>query len=254
MGRRIEDLHRRIAAVSPRLAAELQRGRFSLSLLLERRLWIFVVADAMLVLSGAFEAAFGGGRVEGVYRLAVVIPSLVLGVPVLAGVVSLERRANSLDLALAVASTERYFLRRIAPVCAILIAQAWFILVLAYVENAGGPLDAVTAFPDQGPTLLRALLQSLEINLLLAAVVLFWAVRLRTPGAVWIASLATLLCLGPWLFSSPAFGTVGAPDRFLGWPLPPLRWTWNALVLAGATLIFYLYARYRLRRPETLLV
>jgi hypothetical protein len=91
------------------------------------------------------------------------------------------------------------------------------------------------------------------VSLFLGAAALFWAVRLKSGGAVWLASMGTVLAFSRWFFASPI------PDRhhgaFNGW-LPGLEeslsWLGGALVLGAATLILFLYARRRLKRPETL--
>ena len=242
----------RLEARLPRTWARTKSAGYAFTLLLERRLWLFAAVNALMVLSGVFDAAQGGGRLNDIYPKAVLWPSLILGVPALSGIIALERRAGSLDLALASPSTERYFLRRALPVCAVLTVQAWAILTLTYLENSGGPVAGLLALPSAGGAYFRALYQALETSLLIAAVVLFWAVRLRTSGAVWMASLATLGVLQPWLATDPAFSR-GQAERFLGFPVAPLLWTWHAVVLGLAIAVFYLYARYRLRRPETLL-
>ena len=219
-----------------------RRTRYAFQLLLEQRLWLYLAGDAFFLFVGLLEAidAMGGGDwMDRLYPRIVVMPMLVLGLPAMSGVVALERRAGSLDLALAVPSTQRYFLRRIAPVCGFMTAQSWLVLILA----AGGW------------ELVRALFQSTVLSALLGTITLFWAVRLATSGAVLTASLATAALLTPWIFFSPAIGTsAGAPEDLLGIPLPVLSWCWRAAVSALAAVIFFLYARQRLRRPEAMLV
>ncbi len=167
------------------------RGRYAFQLLLDRRLWLYLIGDALFLFIGLLEAieVMGGADwPDQLYPRTVVMPMLVLGLPAMSGVLALERRAGSLDLALAVPSTERYFLRRMAPVWAVMTVQGWIVLALI----AGGW------------DLLRALYQCTVTSTLLAALVLFWAVRLKTSGAVLAASAVTVGLLTPWIFYSPS--------------------------------------------------
>ncbi len=226
------------ARFDPALAT-LLRARYACELLLEERLWLFLLADAVIVLQAVIGSLSSGGELEVMYRSVVVVPQLLLGLPGMSAVVALERRAGSLDLALAVPSTERYFVRRVAPVCGALIVQGWVLLIL---------------LADPGWDRVRGLIQSAEIGLLLAALTLFWAVRLTTSGAVLVGSLLSVGVLSRWIFYSPVIDSYG-PDvaRLAGVPVPILAWVWNAAVLAAATVILLQYARRRLRRPEVML-
>ena len=106
----------------------LRQGRYAFELLLEKRLWLFLGADALLILNGLFRVLLETGNP---FVEMVLVPTLLLGLPALSGVVALERRAGSLDLALAVPSTERYFVRRLIPVCGFFILQG----ILSRVRN-----------------------------------------------------------------------------------------------------------------------
>ena len=216
----------------------LMRGRYGLELLLERRLWLYLSADIVLVVSGLFRQLGEGGKDYDLYIWLVLVPILFIGLPALSGVVALERRAGSLDLALAVPSTERYFIRRVAPLCLFLVIQSWVILYFGL---------------DHPGNLFRSMVQSFEVTLLLAAISLFWAVWLRTSGAVLAASAVSVGLLSQWIFFDPMADRLGFPEIFWGIPVPKLRWLWNAFVLAVTTVILFQYARARLRRPETLL-
>lgn len=224
----------------PRLIA--RRAGYAFHLLLEQRLWLYLVGDAFFLFIGVLEAidAMGGGDwMDRIYPRVIILPMLILGLPAMSGVLALERRAGSLDLALAVPSTERYFVRRIAPVCAFMMMQSWIVLV----------------FVTEGWELARALVQSTVLCLLVGALALFWAVRLATSGAVVVASLTTVALMSPWIFFSPATRVaIGVAEDVWGIPLAVLAWCWKVAVGALAAAIFFLYARERLRRPETLLV
>ena len=229
-------------AVPPeRLYAALKQAYYAFQLLLDRRLWLYLLGDAFFLFVGLLEAidSMGGGDwLNRIYPRIVVMPMLVLGLPAMSGVLALERRAGSLDLALAVPSTERYFLRRIAPICLFMTVQGWIVLLLA----------------TDGWELLRALYQSTATVALLGALTLFWAVRLKTSGAVLVASVVTVGLLSPWIFYSPSTPFVeGTPQEFLGIRLDMLAWSWKAAVQTFAAVIFFLYARTRLKRPESML-
>lgn len=227
-----------------RLRTGLRALRLTLELLLGRRLLLFLLLDlAMLGLNLIDMLVETAGDPAALYTDIVLVPCLILGPFALAGLVDLERRAGCLDLALSSPSAEGYFLRRAGAVCAFLCAQGWIILIIAWVLNDARKFPLVTV-----------LAQVVLINAFLGAVSLFWAVRLNSSGAVWLASVATVVLLGRWFFANPA------PDRFWGvynpWvPGPEEWWAWlkPAAVLAASTLVFFFYARRRLRRPETLI-
>ncbi len=215
--------------------------RYAFVLLLERRWTLYLIGDGFFLFAGLLEAidAMGGSDwLDRLYPRIIVMPMLVIGLPAMSSVLALERRAGSLDLALAVPSTERYFLRRIVPVSCFMVLQSWLVLLLA----------------ARGWDLVRALFQSAVLSALLTGVVLFWAVRLKTSGAVLVASAITAGLLTPWIFFSPAIQVViGLPEDFFGVPMPVIVWMWKATIQALAAMIFFLYARERLRRPEAML-
>ncbi len=223
-----------------RLTAVSKQAVYTCQLLLDRRLWLYLAGDAFFLFAGLLEAIESMGKqdlLEQIYPWVVVMPMLVLGLPAMSGVVALERRAGSLDLALAVPSTEGYFLRRIAPVCALMVVQGWIVLLLT----------------AEGWTLVRALYQCMATAALLAALVLFWAVRLKTSGAVLVASIMTIALLSPWIFYHPTRSTLGLATDFMGISLLVLAWCWKAAVQTLTAVILLLYARQRLRRPESML-
>ena len=88
------------------------RLRYSIQLLLDRRLGLFLLADAMLLFLALLTVLGEGGRPKDLFIHGVVLPVFIVGLPALSSVLDLERRAGSLDLALAVPSTEGYFTRR----------------------------------------------------------------------------------------------------------------------------------------------
>jgi hypothetical protein len=216
--------------------------RLLLELQLGSRMLLFAVVDVVLLGSALFNALGAGGEPAAVYLGVVILPLLLLGVPALANVVALERSAGSLDLALSVPDTERYFLRRSAAVCGLMTAQAWGCLLALWLAEA-------RSFP-----LLPPLLQSAVLAALLGAVVLFWAVRVQTAGGVWFATLITVALLGRWFFANPVplRGSTAA-HSLLGEPAESLEWGGGMAVLLLGAAFFFLHARRRLRRPERML-
>jgi hypothetical protein len=221
----------------------LRSFRLSLALLLGRRLLLFVVIDVLvvgwLVMSMLLETE---GDARDLYLFAFLLPSLILALPALAGMVDLERRAGCLDLALSAPAAEAYFVRRAGAVCAAIAAQGMVVMIASW-------LLMEHSFP-----LISPLIQIVVISLFLGAVSLFWAVRLRTSGGVWLASAVTVGVLSPWFFASPIpprFGAVYGP--LLPGADESLAWLGSLAVLAAGAALFYLYARRRLRRPERML-
>jgi hypothetical protein len=221
----------------------LRSMRLSLGLLLGRKLALFAAVDVLVIGGSVLQMLLEGeGEASELYLFVFLIPSLILALPALAGVVDLERRAGCLDLALSSPSAERYFLRRAGAVCALTAAQGWLVMLLGWFLDGFG-------FPILAP-----LVQVAAVSLFLGAVALFWAVRLRTAGGVWLASMLTLTLLGKWFFFNPVpprFGEAFGP--LLPGPETALAWLGSAGVLAAGTALFFLYARRRLRRPELII-
>lgn len=221
----------------------LRSAHLSLSLLLGRRLVLFAVIDLLvvgyLVLQMLLESEADAGAL---YSYAFLLPSLLLALPALAGLVDLERRAGCLDLALSAPAAEAYFIRRAGAVCAVIAVQGYLVMILGWFLNAFG-------FP-----LLAPLIQILAVSLFLATVSLFWAVRLRTSGAVWLASAVTVAAMSPWFFTNPIPDRLKAHyGRFLPGAEESLPWLRSLAILGVGAALFYLYARRRLRRPERML-
>lgn len=215
----------------------------SLRLLLGRRLGLFAAIDA-LVLGGSLLAMLleSEGEPAELYRSIFLFPSLILALPALAGIVDLERRAGCLDLALSSPSAEVYFLRRAGAVCAVATLQGWLMMILGWVVYG-------LSFP-----ILTTLVQILAVSLFFGAVSLFWAVRLKTAGGVWLATIVTLAILGKWFFFNPIPPRYGAKfGAFLPGAEAALPWVGSVAVLAAGSVLFFLYARRRLRRPELIL-
>lgn len=215
----------------------------SLRLLLGRRLGLFAAIDALVVGISILQMLLEGeGDARDLYRFVFLVPALILALPALAGMVDLERRAGCLDLALSSPSAEGYFLRRAGAVCAVTAVQGWLVVILGWLING-------FSFPVVAP-----IVQVVLISAFLAAVSLFWAVRLKTAGGVWLASMVTLALLGKWFFFNPIPPRFGARyGAFLPAAEESLPWLGSVAVLAAGSALFFLYARRRLRRPELIL-
>jgi hypothetical protein len=214
----------------------------SLELLLGRRLWLFAGIDALVIGMALLDMLLGdGGEPAGIYTWVILMPFLLLGLPALSGIVEVERRAGCLDLALSTPGSVRYFVRRAAAVCGVLAVQGWVLMIADWF------------YEDRGFPLLAPLAQITVVIFLLGSLALFWAVRLKTAGAVWLASMITLVVLRPWFFRNPiptVFSRFGAWLPGLDEALP---WLGSLAVLTTAATLFSLYARRRLRRPESML-
>ena len=224
------------------MRSALRGVKSSLELLLGRRLWLFAGIDALVIGMALLDMLLGdGGAPAGIYTWVILMPFLLLGLPALSGIIEVERRAGCLDLALSTPGAVGYFVRRAAAVCGVMAVQGWVLTVLDWL------------YEDRKFPLLAPLAQITAVIFLLGAVSLFWAVRLKTAGAVWLASMVTLVVLRPWFFRNPipsVFSRYGAwlPDFDEGLP-----WLGSLAVLATAATLFSLYARRRLRRPESML-
>lgn len=217
----------------------LLRIRHSVALLTERRVLLFVCLDALFLFAGVLIGLNSAqGSSPDMWVPLAVLPLLIVGVPMLADSVAVERRSGTLDLALTSPGARFYFERRVLSVCALLVAQAWLAMLLTRL--------AMNRFPLSGP-----LLQSVVVSLFIGAVTLNWAVRLRTAGAVMFATYLTAIVFFPWLFSNPIH-----PPESMNGPMTALdlwHWTQNNLVLLSSAGVFYAYARQRLMRPELII-
>jgi hypothetical protein len=218
---------------------ELRRLRLSVSLLLERRTLAVIAVDLLILLQGLIVALTNNGEPSSIYGVVVLVPCTLLGVPILANAIALERKAGTLNLLLAAPTTQACLLRRYGSFCALLAFQGWVAMVLAWF------------IPSRPFPLLLVLIQILLVCALVGAVSMFWGVHLKSTGAVILASAATLAALGPWFLNNPM--PTDVPGH---WVLPPrelLDWLENNAVLAAAAIVFYLYARRRIARCEPLL-
>jgi hypothetical protein len=234
------------------LKRTLRRAVDDLELLLEGKLALFLVGDFLAIVWGVFEALSSGGRIHQFYAPGVVLPLLLLLASSLSALVALERRAGSLDLALAAPSPALFFLRRMWPPVALGVLQGWLLLLLAFAE--GNPRGVLLEGGGLGwEMLLRAAFSTLLVALLAAAVNLFWATRLRTGGAVFTAVMVTLLPLSPFVFTSPMLPPAQQfAKSYWAANQHVFAWLWPMLVLAAAALLFFLAGLDRLRRPESL--
>jgi hypothetical protein len=79
-----------------------------------------------------------------------------------------------------------------------MLAQAWIVLGLNWVLS------------EFGFGILPALLHSAAVLAVVVGASLFWATRLDGAGATGLATFATALAVGPWLFADPVAPRVSA--------------------------------------------
>ena len=214
------------------------RLRSSISLLTERRLALFATLDGFFLFMGLFWAFAGVESAKAFYVPLVLLPLLLVVVPMIGDAVAVERRAGTLDLALTSPSARFYFERRVGSVAGLAILQAWLLVLV--------PWLVTERFPLSGP-----LIQIPIVVLFVCAAGLNWSVRLKTPGAVVFTTYLTVAAFSPWVFSNPIrpHGPATAPMALPDY----VDYAQQNLVLAAAAVIFYLYARQRLARPESII-
>ena len=216
-----------------------QQLKLSLGLALGRRWVLFVIANSCLVVNLILSVMVGGLlKAESSYEIWVFL-LLILGVPLTADAVSLERKWGSLDLSLVAPSADTYFYRRAALVIGALTAEAILITFLTRLFLEPFPLWPV-------------LLQGLLVSALVGVTTLFWAVRFRTSGSALVASYLTILLLWKWVSANPVFG----PSTRMDFLYSEFLWEFakRLPVLAMATVLFFVYTRRILRNPESILL
>jgi len=217
----------------------IERLRLSIELLLERRLFALIIVDVLVLLQALVIALVTDGEPSSIYMGVVVLPFVLLGVPILANAVAIERRAGSLESVLVSPTAHTYFLRRYASFCGLMALQGLIVMTLVWL------------IPSRPFPLPFVLVQTLLVAALLGTVSMFWGVYLKSSGAVILASFVTLLALAPWFLDDPM--PVQPAGRFFpGWR-DLTEWLQTNAVLALAALLFYLYARRRMLQTEKLL-
>lgn len=226
--------------MSLRTSPAVTRARVSLALLTERRVALLLTVDGFFLFGGLILSFSQSGSVRDFWLPLFLLPSLFLGVPIMAEAVAVERRSGTLDLALTSPGARLYFERRVGAVAVLMIVQGWCAVVATRLLNPA-------YFPMSGP-----LIQVIFVSLFISAVTLNWTLRLKTAGAVIFATYATVLAFAPWMFSNPirppqemATGAMTLPDY--------VDYAQQNLVLAAAAVVFYLYAVQRLSRPESII-
>lgn len=222
------------------MSAAITRMRVSLALLTERRVAMFASVDAFFLFAGLVLSFSQSGSVRDFWLPLVLLPSIFLGVPIMADAVAVERRSGTLDLALTSPGARLYFERRVFAVTFLMIAQGWLAVLATRALNSA-------YFPLSGP-----LVQVVSLAVFLTAVTLNWSLRLKNAGAVIFATYATILAFAPWVFANPIHPPAEMPNG-------PMRledivdYLQQNLVLAAAAAVFYLYALQRLSRPESII-
>lgn len=216
----------------------LTRVRLSVALLTERRVALYCTLEFLFLFIGVSIALAGSrGSATDFWIPMFLLPVLFIGVPMLSDTVAIERRSGTLDLALTSPGALWYFERRVLAVAALMVVQGWTGVVFAY-------------WLGEDFNLLDPVFQVVTVALFIALVALHWSVRLKTAGAVMFATYATVAAFGPWLFSNPIHPpTTLQPRTVAQW----IDYAQQNAVLLAAAAIFYLYARQRLSRPETII-
>lgn len=222
------------------MTAALARMRMSLALLTERRAALFATIDAFFLLAGV-NATFLGGSGSGrdFWIPSFLLPMLVLGVPLMADAVAVERRSGTLDLALTSPGVRFYFERRVGVVALLMILQGWLVILLARALTPN--------FPLSGP-----LVQVVFVVAFLTTTTLNWTLRLKSPVGVVFATYGTCLIFLPWLFSNPIHPPTEMPEGVMNLG-DYIDYAQQNFVLAVAAAVFYLYAQQRLARPESII-
>jgi hypothetical protein len=220
--------------------AALARMRMSLALLTERRAALFASIDAFFLLAGV-NATFLGGSGSGrdFWIPSFLLPILVLGVPLMADAVAVERRSGTLDLALTSPGVRFYFERRVGVVALLMILQGWLVILLARALTPN--------FPLSGP-----LVQVVFVVAFLTTATLNWTLRLKSPVGVVFATYGTCLLFLPWFFSNPIHPPTEMPEGVMNLG-DYIDYAQQNFVLAVAAAAFYLYAQQRLARPESII-
>lgn len=222
------------------MIAAVARMKMSLALLTERRAALFAVVDSFFLFAGV-NATFLGGSGSGrdFWIPSFLLPILILGVPLMADAVAVERRSGTLDLALTSPGVRLYFERRVGAVAVLMIVQGWLVLLLA------------TALTHDFP-LVWPVVQVVIVVAFITAVTLNWTLRLKSAVGVVFTTYATCLAFLPWLFSNPIHPPTEMPEgrMVLG---DYIDFAQQNLVLAVAAAVFYLYAQQRLARPESII-
>jgi hypothetical protein len=220
-------------------SSALRRMRLSIALLTERRVALLLTVDGLFFFFGFLNALESEkGSAKAFYLLLFLFPALVLGVPILAEAVVVERRSGTLDLALSSAGSAFYFQRRIGSFALIIAAQGWMGVLVAR--------GAIEAFPLSAP-----LIQMVVVTIFLGTAVLNWSLRFRTMGAVVVMTVVSCLAFAPWFFSNPIH-----PYAEFNRPMDATEifaWLRANLVLLGGAAVSYLYALRRLMNPEMIL-
>lgn len=216
------------------LGHEIRATALSVNLLMERRAWKFVIIDALILLQALLMAFLGEQGGTEFFGAAVLLPLVLLGVPIMADAVALERRAGTLDLALASPGSRVYFERRVFGFCTAMLLQA-FLVVLAFRVEIG-----FHVFPP--------LIAAFAACAFLGAAILFWGTRLTSTAGVTFATYLTCFAASPWLFASPIylFDDVTGPITLI----EAFAFARQVAVVSIGALILYLYAARRLSRPE----
>ncbi|MEM9558376.1 MAG: efflux RND transporter periplasmic adaptor subunit [Acidobacteriota bacterium] len=225
------------------IGARLRTLRQILRLQLGRHLGAFLALDVLWLAQAIITALLAGDRAEHwIYGFGLLGLVLVVGIPALADLVAVERRAGCLEVALTAPSGNGYFLDRVLVIGVLLVLQGEALLM------------ATWWLAGRSFALLPAALQLAACTVLAVTVTFFWAVRTATAGAAWLVSVATLVVLGPWFFDLPIQTRADGSGPWLPGAEAALAQLPTLVVLIAAAALFFLYGRRRLRQRAALLL
>lgn len=214
------------------LAFILRRGGLSLGLLLDRGGVVLVATDVVLLLLVLLVSSVEGGSTYALY-MCVILPELLLGIPLLAGLIDVERRAGCLELVFTSPSADHYFDIRAGALALIIIAQGLCVLTVGWLF--------ITRF-----AFLPAVCQLITSTSFVVAVSLFWCTRCRARATVAGASLFSVVVAAPLLIRNPIRSD---------WTSEGIRgFIVSNLFLVGLCLAGYFAARRRLQQPAALIM
>jgi ABC-2 type transport system ATP-binding protein len=218
-----------------RATAAALRTTLALTMLFGRGVVLWLVADGLLCFLFII-LTLTGEAPDGLFGL-VLCPMYAIGVPILSTVVAAERRDGTLILALVSPAPVAYFFLRAAAIGTFFALQGSILL--------GFASRGIHSFH-----LLPAVAYTWVLSGATVSIVVGWAVTLRSPIAVSVASALTVALLAPLTFFDPIFRSEWNAWDAGGWCVPWLS-RMGALAAVGAATVIIVVRR--LRMPERLL-
>jgi ABC-type multidrug transport system ATPase subunit len=214
--------------------AAVRFARLSAELLVGRKAAVLLVGDGLLCFLFLILILTGGEPSD--LHFITLVPLLVVGIPVMADAVGVERRSGTLDLALCAPAGPLYFFVRVSTVCVLFGLQGTVLLL-----SASMGIQRFHVFPAIAQCWLAAAVSG--------AVALAWATVLTRTGPALLASLLTVAAIGKWFLFSPVFGDAVPAFGRDGWLW---RWLPSLTILTLVAVAAIWIAWRRLHQPELL--